>query len=501
MTVVQRGERHVRPSFISRSNILTILTISVIITSMNYKREGLLLPEQAQTPADTSLFESFQAAHVNNIETYTQMSLEGDRKDRALEQLRNGEDVDVTAHELDEQELADRMSALKEWKRELIADQSIDADIKQAYRWRVNEDIANIHMLEASRKGDMNAFRRWNEFIYGKPDEVVYRAALDWVASDAEAIIAKPGQHEAAIAAAQNVLDMLDGERGYRELLAPDAETFEQVKNDHMREGGYYALLLAGVEIPSGKVTNETGDPVLEHVVRENLQSDYDITDSSSTTWSVAHSQHAVKRPKAYNMPRERYIGLGLGHEIGSHLLERVNGDRGPLKLASQGLDRYEDGNEGRATIREQVPYDTFDEFGKLVRWRDILRRHIAVSYGHGVGEDAPHTSRETYAFVNAIDTMYQAKLTPGDPEATAEKAHRKTGLLITRVLRGVDGEQGGAYLKDKVYLEGHVACWLTAAEHGSQAISEGDLGKFDINNPRHINLLQKMGALPNPEE
>jgi hypothetical protein len=41
------------------------------------------------------------------------------------------------------------------------------------------------------------------------------------------------------------------------------------------------------------------------------------------------------------------------------------------------------------------------------------------------------------------------------------------------------------------------VSNWLTAATRGPQAISEGDLGKFDINNPRHIQALQKVGLLP----
>lgn len=183
-------------------------------------------------------------------------------------------------------------------------------------------------------------------------------------------------------------------------------------------------------------------------------------------------------------------MGLALGHEVGSHLLERINGLVGPLRLASDGLDRYELGNEGRAIIREQVPYETFDEFGNLVRWRDILRRDIAVGLGAGVGEERPHSFSEVYGAMKPIDTMYALK--SGKPET----AHKRSWDLTVRTRRGVSGE-GGAYLKDKVYLEGNVACWLTAALQGPAAISGGDLGKFDINNPRHIVLLQSVGLLP----
>ena len=464
---------------------------------MKYSREGLLLPAREVNSVDSEIFESFSAVHLNTVATYEQMSLVGDRKQQAANDLRAGKDVDFTVHNIDRLDLEEQITSLKRWKVELIADDSIDEDVKQIYRWRVNEDIANKYMLRASIDGNMNAYRRWNEYVYGKPNEHIYQAALDWVANDADTIITTSQKPE-TVAAAEKVQAMLADKRGYRELLAPDPIIFEAVRDDHMKEQGYYALLLAGVEIPEGKVNTETGDPILRHVLLNNLQSTYDISDASAGTWSVSHSDSSVKRPKKYDIASERFIGLGLGHEIGSHLLEKVNGQRGPLALAANGLDRYESGNEGRATIREQVPYETFDEFGKLVRWRDILRRHIAVSYAEGVGEDAPHTSQELYQFMYTIDMMYQSKLkTPLDGQSHEDKAHSKTAALVTRILRGVNGSKGGAYLKDKVYLEGHVACWATAAERGPTAISDGDLGKFDINNSRHIFLLQNYGLLP----
>lgn len=177
-----------------------------------------------------------------------------------------------------------------------------------------------------------------------------------------------------------------------------------------------------------------------------------------------------------------------------------MNGFNGPIQLASSGLDRYELGNEGRALIREQVPFETFDEFGAVVRWRDVLRRHIAISYGHGVGDDEKgHSSAEVYNFLNAIDTMYQTKINPDDPEKTLGAAHKKSSDLVLRVLKGTNGAEG-AFLKDKVYLEGHVASWLTASLHGADTISQGDVGKFDINNPRHVTRLQRVGLLPKGE-
>ena len=460
---------------------------------MTYEREGLLLPLREEPQIDAELYESLETVLGDGAAVYEQLNVSSDRKETIVEAWHSGEDASLTIDEVVEDNLLMKQAALRQWKQELLQRDDLDTDLKQLYRWKVNEHIASVNMLIASSKGDMINFRRWNEFIYGAPDEDIYRGALDWVAHDAENLIAEEGQNQAIIDAARNVLNLLSDKRGYRELLAPEEKTYEDVREDHMRTTGYYGLLLAGVEMPKGKVTREVGDPILQQVLK-NIGSTKPIIDASGATWGVA--AEGVKRPKEYNMILKRFLGLGLGHEIGSHEIERINGTRGPLAIAAEGLDRYESGNEGRAVIREEVQYETFDAFGKILRWRDIMRRHIAISYASGVGEDAPHTSSETYDFMNTIDLMYQTKLKPTEPEVAFEAAQKKTDDLLSRVLKGTDG-RGGAYLKDKVYLEGHVSNWLQAATHGPKAISEGDLGKFDIANDRHLMTLQKFGLLP----
>ena len=42
-------------------------------------------------------------------------------------------------------------------------------------------------------------------------------------------------------------------------------------------------------------------------------------------------------------------------HEIGTHVVRRENGKRSKLRLLGIGLDNYERGEEGIATMREQV--------------------------------------------------------------------------------------------------------------------------------------------------
>lgn len=499
---------------------------------MNYERDNLLLPVPEQAPVDRDLLGSLAVVISKGKETYKELSVSDERKPGLIELLHEGCDVDLLARpyiDLDDNsslsyydklkrkrslantEIDQRLLSLRDWKKSLLDSGDIDMRIKRLYRWKINELIANTRMLQVSSRTAFSVdfeksperrskgFQRLNEFIYGKPNEQIYRAALDWIANDADELISKPDQNPAVLSAAKKVADLLKDKRGHRELIVPDEEIFEAVKSDHNRSGGFYGIALSGVDIPKSKITKEIGDPILNHVIKNNLQSDYKIKDAKGSTWSISHSEKAVERPVGHNLPYKRYIGLALGHEVLSHLLEKVNGDRGPVALASVGFPRYESGNEGRAVVREQVVYDTFDEFGKQLRWRDILRRHIAISYACGVGEDRQKRSSEVYEFINTVDMMYQIKANPDDIELATEKARKATDGLILRVLKGTDG-QGGAYLKDKVYLEGHVACWMNAALNGAKVISDGDLGKFDINNPDHIALLKDFGLLPDNE-
>jgi len=464
---------------------------------MKYEREGLLLPVNPEQTPDMELFASLNESLRFEEATYKELGASAEQKALAPELWHNGQDANLTVRKYNLSEIETRKQNLLEWKKDLIANNDINPEYKQLYRWKVNENIANINIIKASVNGDMRDFKRWNEYIYGKPDGDIYRAAVDWVANDADALLAIPDQSPSVKSAAEKVLELVGNIRGNRELLCPKEDSFEKVRVDHMRPMGYYGLLLAGVIIPEGKISNEAGDPILEHIVKNNLKSSYKIKNASGSTWGVSHRDQTIERPESYNLPVKRFVGLGAGHEIGSHLLEKENGSRGPILLASAGLDRYELGNEGRAVMREEIVYDKFDDFGKLPRWRDIIRRHIAISFANGTTNgEGTKSSSEVFTLINAIDMMYQSKLTPKDSEVTISKANAKTDALLLRVLKGTDGT-GGAYLKDKVYLEGHVACWATVCEHGADIVSNGDLGKFDINNPRHIASLQKLGLLP----
>lgn len=441
---------------------------------------------------DQQLWDRYGAIEPLGSEIYSQLAPPAEKAEQEKQRFYDSGrqyDPDLKPTEVNDAELEARENQLRAFKSNLPQDGSI---ISQAYRWKLNEQIANIYMLRAAADGLPRTFSRYNHFIYGNPDFALSSAVADWFREDA---LSRLDHNSPSVRrSAEQVLEVVPDLEGSRQLLVPQPEVFSRVREMHYRAGGYYALLLTGVELPdSGKITPEEGEPALQRVL-DNLESDYRIADADGATWSVSHIDRAVKRPKTYNMPVLRFIGLGLGHEVGSHLLERQNGLRQPLRLMASGLDRAERGNEGRALIREQVTYPDFASFSRLQRWQDIMRRHIGISLAEGLTGEKMRFS-EVYNVVNAIDQLWEALKKPDGPEEAQHKAHSRTWSLLARLLKGTNG-QGGAYLKDKVYLEGNVACWGLAGVH-PELIELGDRGKSDITNPRHINISRQLGILP----
>lgn len=442
-----------------------------------------------ETKLDDQLFNEFHRITGDINEYYSYLTIPSNRRAAIISAWENGENPSLLPEEsIDIEFLEQKIALLKELKSKIVELSSRTA-VQQLYRWKINETIGQLRMLQASKNGDMHRFMQWNVYIYGEPDPYAYFAALDWVAADAEAIMAS-SDNEDIIDAASTVADLLRDRRGYRELLFPETDVYDQVRDNHMEHGGYFDALLKGVTIPDDMITPDIGNPIVKYVIENNLNSDYSLCEVDRGTWAVSHALKRVEAPRNYRLPRERFIGLPLGHEVGTHLSEYVNGMQGPLLLAAIGLDRFESGAEGRALIREQVPYNTFADFSQTIRWREILRRHIAISYAYGVEDETPKSSSEVYHFMNAIDTMYARNAGQSD-----DQAKKKTADLLLRVLRGTDGT-GGVYLKDKCYLEGNISAWLTAALKGPDAISNGDKAKHDISNPRHNSALLELGVI-----
>jgi GMP synthase-like glutamine amidotransferase len=363
-----------------------------------------------------------------------------------------------------------------------VIDHEVDDRIRTAYLQRIDELLTNIDLYMTAWRADRQGFKRANQQLYGTPDEAVYAAVCSYLKSQASAWLK-------ATPALQSTYDRLmawlpDG--GSADMLQPEEANFKHQRQAHMGNNGYYSQLFHGLPLPSGLVRPVIGDALIRQLLTNLGAHGYKIANSSDSYWGLRAGLATIVRPRSYALHAEEFIGT-VGHEIGSHLLERLNGDRQPLRLLSSGLAGYEKGNEGRALLREQVAYETWAAFADQKRWYEILRRHLAISLASGI-------SGRSLSFGNVFQRLHDLdRLWIGahDTDNKIDDVRAYTWELVTRVLKGTDGT-GGAYYKDIVYLEGNIACWHAALE-SPDIIRFGDLGKIDVTNAAHIALLSAM--------
>lgn len=464
---------------------------------MTYERQpgALLLPPRSSPALDADLFPSYQAAR-NPEDTYRRLSINDDgRTAAALELLKDGKNVDLTVAFTPESEavIASEIAKFDNWRSAVLDTSDVHPAAHALYASRVAEHRLNLEMIDASMKGDMAAFRDINLAVYGQPDEAVARGAFDWIGTDAERMLdaATPTQ-TATKAAARKVLSLTNGLRGDRKALMPSDEVFQTVRHDHNRPDGFYSVLFDGITLPDGDVTETTGNAVIDGILRNTQSGFMRFNDEKAGDFSVNKANRTFISPATYKLGRLSFYGT-ISHEA-SHVLEVENGLRGPLELSAWGLAGYEKGNEGRALVREQVCYPDFETFAQDPWWSQILLRSSGIAMSTGYGSEDPRPIRDTYAFINAVNTMYAAPESTDLNEATA-KAHSKSGPFTMRLHRGSDGT-GGSYRKDQVYLAGNIDTWNNAAQNGPSAVTNGDLFKGNSNDTATIRALQALGVL-----
>ncbi len=382
---------------------------------------------------------------------------------------------------------AERLVELGELKADIEAGES-NAAIRQAYVLRIAELEDQLRLLLAAGDRDDEAFQAANERIYHGPDSDIFAAVCAWLRVVADEQSEHPDTSIRNVA--KQILSTLPNPGQTETLLVPNTGNFQRLRALHTAPGGYWSQLFRGVHVPEA-VSELTGDALVEQVLR-NIGSDYQVLESSNVNWGVSHTERAVIHPVTYRSSKDVFEGV-LVHEIGSHLAERMNGLHGPLRLLASGLDRYDACNEGRAFLREQLVYDAPTYMLRSNSWRHIITMHLAISLACGL-HDHRYTFSEIFAVLNPIDLLWQYLQGASGSEAQ-ERADSETWKTVTRVLKCTSGE-GGAYLKDIVYLEGNVRCWQIA-ETRPELILYGDLGKFDIARADHIALLRSLEILP----
>jgi hypothetical protein len=177
------------------------------------------------------------------------------------------------------------------------------------------------------------------------------------------------------------------------------------------------------------------------------------VIDPKRAGISVNQEKKVVQVPPGRKMLTAELKGL-IAHEIGTHTARRLNGERTRLRLLGLGLDRYEVGEEGITTLREQALAGEADDYSGF-------DGHFAISLASGL-DGHPRDFRETYDILFCYYLIKNLARGIDAPEAEKKATNTAWGRAV-RTFRGTDSKTPGTcFTKDIIYREGNITIWET---------------------------------------
>ena len=441
---------------------------------MNFERA----PQLSGEALDRKWYERF--IEIGKFEAFDYLS--GDELIRKEErrQFEMGENrnptLDYPRVEFDDFDKKDQeLLALKQE----ILDSEKNEIVKQAWRWKLNEKIAEARMLKAVAKGDARRFSRYSEFVYGKPSLAVFAYT---VASLKNEMRVMAGADNSDLAEAARELDLVlpDGLPKAEVAVLPTEETVSEAHDLTVGQlGGLIKIDGLEGELGAGDI-KQTFEEALKGLKAEGWQV---VITPNKTAISVIQESSTVAVPETRKLLVEKLKQLVM-HEIGTHVARRLNGERSKLMLLGLGLDRYDSGEEGIATMREQAFVGEVKDYAGLVG-------HLSISLAKGL-DGQPRDFRGVYDIMCKYYLISSLKEGKAKEEATVAAANKAWSTCV-RTFRGSDCETPGAcFTKDIVYREGNIGIWEVLRINPSEA-RRFNIGKYDPNNNRHVWVLDQL--------
>lgn len=403
---------------------------------------------EPREPFDNEWYDRFQK--IGSFQAYEY--LDGDKEARVSEKdrfmsgaVRNPSlDYPLLSYE----DITRKESELLRLKTDIL-EQERNEVIKQAYRWRLNEKIAETRMLFTAKRGDMKAFRRYSEFIYGKPDELIFGYTIRRIRDDIRQKADHSDNPDLKILV-ENLLTELPTTDGNKTDFAPLPETFTKA-SETTREEFRSLLSIPVPETAGGKLGAEEIRSLFDEALRMIRADGWSIViHRSKTKISVDHEHKTVKIPEHRTITALKLRKLIL-HELGTHVQRRLNGERTRLRLLGLGLDRNERAEEGIATMREQsLDSESIEPAGRL--------GYLGIGIAKGILDKKPRDFRGVYDLLRKYG-LINALATGKDQESAEQLASDAAWDATVRVFRGTDcATAGTCFTKDIVYRDGNIA-------------------------------------------
>jgi hypothetical protein len=251
-----------------------------------------------------------------------------------------------------------------------------------------------------------------------------------------------------------------------------------------------------GIDLPQ-EISSAEAIPIIQKILNNLCFNGYKAVarDPGITTMATDNAKEIVKVPAGQIYERKRFKGL-IAHEVGIHVEEAVNGKKQELILLADGLQGYISAGEGKGVLVEQLVFKKLADFLSTERFVDIARRYLAIGLSRGIDGNGVRDFKDVFEIINSLDRVWELAHDPDHPvKAVAQSISRSWELLSQRTNKGPAGK-GSAHFKDKVYLEGNIRQWNLLLNHPN-TYHYLNLGKYDLTQPEHVDILRQLGLLP----
>ncbi len=390
-----------------------------------------------------------------------------------------GEIPDLTSKDMETEDLEEIESSLRAVRKELMENEK-RPEIRLPYLWRINTSIARIGFLKASVEGDMRNFKRYVEFIYGKPDKETFNYTLSTLQNEITEAIQK-GNEELKQAAEKLKAAIPEAEEKPKKITHPTKEEFQKIKEVVTKEFGDILENIDETREYNAEEIKELFKKALSIIGNENWRIKLD---EKRKFISINSTLRKIEIPSKKTEKGKKVKKL-IAHEIFGHALRTEKGNKGKLKLLKQ-MDRYIVGEESLTVLKTQSLDKDLKSFGDHPN-------HLAIGLVYGL-DGKKRNFKEIYEILLRY-YRFEYLRAGEDPEKAKDTAWDR----CLRYFKGTDGKEGVCYTKDIIYREGNAKLWTLLKKH-PELLQLTSLGKWDINNPTHWWTLLANGIIK-PED
>ncbi len=351
--------------------------------------------------------------------------------------------------------------------------------VKEIYNKIIEQDLTKLKLIGAAKQGDMENFLHYSIKCFGKPSVNVFEYEIMKLKTSIQEEKGSQNEYISNTAKKLDDLIILDKEPTLN-IEIPDNDLFETAKK-------YAKPPFDIAEINNEDISPDILKREFERVLKKLELYEWNVAlEDNISSITVTQSKKIIEIPNNQNTKyqKKRFYELAF-HEIGTHVLRRVNGERSRLKILGLGLDHYDPGEEGIATLREQILQERFIDFSGL-------EGHLSISLALGL-DRKPRNYREIYNILKLHFLRQELKCNNRNYNIAIENARKKAWNRACRTFRGTDCKTPGiANTVDIVYREGNIGIWKVIKDNPEEIV-RFNCGKYDPANPEHINILNKL--------